>query len=165
MRVGIGYDVHTLVPGRKLILGGVHIPFDRGLSGHSDADVVTHAIMDALLGAAGLHDIGTQFPPGDAKYKNISSLVLLSKVKMLVEARGFKPNNIDAVIAAEQPELAPFIDRMRQRLSQVLNISQEQIMVKATTTDGLGFVGKGEGIAAYAVASLDYKSPANGVRA
>jgi 2-C-methyl-D-erythritol 2,4-cyclodiphosphate synthase len=155
VRIGIGYDVHTLVIGRNLILGGVQVPFDRGLSGHSDADVLTHAIMDALLGAAGIRDIGTQFPPGDPKFKDISSLILLDKVKTLVEAQGFKINNIDAIIAAEQPKVAPFINDMRQRLSQTLGINIEQIMVKATTTDGLGFIGKGQGIAAYAIASLD----------
>jgi 2-C-methyl-D-erythritol 2,4-cyclodiphosphate synthase len=147
--------VHTLVTGRNLILGGVQVPFDRGLSGHSDADVLTHAIMDALLGAAGIRDIGTQFPPGDPKFKDISSLILLDKVKTLVETQGFKINNIDAIIAAEQPKMAPFINDMRQRLSQTLGINIEQIMVKATTTDGLGFIGKGQGIAAYAIASLD----------
>ena len=155
MRIGIGYDVHTLVIGRNLILGGVQVPFGRGLSGHSDADVLTHAIMDALLGAAGLRDIGTQFPPGDPKFKDISSLILLDKVKTLLETQGFKINNIDAIIAAEQPKVAPFINDMRQRLSQTLGINIEQIMVKATTTDGLGFIGKGQGIAAYAIASLD----------
>lgn len=155
MRVGVGYDVHSLVSGRKLVLGGVHIPFDRGLSGHSDADVGTHAIMDALLGAAGLRDIGVQFPPGDPEYKDISSLSLLGKVKLLVEAKGFKINNIDVTIMAERPQLASFIDEMRQKIGQTLGIRQDQVMVKATTTDGLGFVGKGEGIAAYAVVSLE----------
>lgn len=155
MRIGIGYDVHKLALGRNLILGGVPVPFDKGLSGHSDADVLTHAIMDALLGAAGLEDIGTQFPPGDPKFRDISSLILLGKVKMLLETKGFKINNIDAIIVAEQPKVAPFIDNMRQRLGQTLGIAIEQIMVKATTTDGLGFTGKGQGIAAYAIASLD----------
>ncbi|MFC1905665.1 2-C-methyl-D-erythritol 2,4-cyclodiphosphate synthase [Chloroflexota bacterium] len=157
MRIGIGYDVHTLVTGRRLILGGQNIPFDRGLSGHSDADVLTHAVIDALLGAAGLKDIGTQFPSDNPKYKDIPSLFLLNEVKVLVEAKGFKINNIDATIAAEQPKIAPFIDLMRQRLSQTLEIELGQVMVKATTTDGLGFVGKGAGIAAYAIASLDNK--------
>jgi 2-C-methyl-D-erythritol 2,4-cyclodiphosphate synthase len=157
MRFGIGYDVHTLVSGRRLILGGIHIPYKRGLSGHSDADVITHAIMDALLGAAGLRDIGTQFPPGDQKFKNISSLILLGQVKRMVEAKAFKINNVDAIIVAEQPTLAPFIDTMCEKLSQTLDIGREQVTVKATTTDGLGFIGKGEGIAAYAVASLDYR--------
>src|SRR4030043_1535678 len=118
MRAGIGYDAHKLVKGRKLILGGVEIPFDKGLSGHSDADVLTHAIMDALLGAAGLDDIGIQFPPEDPEFKDISSLILLDSVKALVETKGFKINNIDAIIAAEQPKVAPFIKDMRQRLSQ-----------------------------------------------
>jgi 2-C-methyl-D-erythritol 2,4-cyclodiphosphate synthase len=154
MRVGVGYDIHTLVTGRDLILGGIKIPFDKGLSGYSDADVLTHAIMDALLGAAGLKDIGTQFPPGDPKYKDISSLILLSKVKVLVEAKGSKINNIDAIIVAEHPKVAPFIDAIRLRLSQTVGIDLEQIMVKATTTDGLGFIGKGQGIAAYAIVSL-----------
>jgi len=155
MRVGIGYDVHTLAIERKLILGGVQLPFDKGLSGHSDADVLTHAIMDALLGAAALEDIGTQFPPGKPEYKDISSLILLDKVKKLLGSKGLKINNIDAVIVAEQPKIAPFIDDMRRRLSQTLGITIERIMVKATTTDGLGFIGKGQGIAAYAIASLD----------
>jgi 2-C-methyl-D-erythritol 2,4-cyclodiphosphate synthase len=154
MRVGIGYDVHTLISGRNLLLGGVTIPFNMGLSGHSDADVLTHAIMDALLGAAGLKDIGTQFPPGDPDYKDISSLILLAKVKVLVNAKGFKINNIDATIVAEQPRVAPFIDDMRQKLSQTLKIDLEQIMVKASTSEGLGFIGKGQGIAAYAIVSL-----------
>jgi len=155
MRIGIGYDVHKLVAGRNLILGGVPIPFDRGLSGHSDADVLTHAIMDALLGAAGLNDIGFQFPPSDPKFKDISSLILLDKAKNLVASKGFKIDNIDAIIAAEQPKMAPFIEDMRRKLSQTLGINMEQIMVKATTTDGLSFIGQGEGIAAYAIASLD----------
>ncbi len=155
MRIGVGYDVHSLAQGRHLILAGVHIPFDRGLSGHSDADVVTHAIMDALLGAAGLRDIGTQFPPVEQRYKDISSLVLLGDVKLLIESKGFKICNIDATVVAESPKLVSFIEEMRQKISQTLAITREQVMVKATTTDGLGFVGKGEGIAAYAVALLE----------
>jgi 2-C-methyl-D-erythritol 2,4-cyclodiphosphate synthase len=155
MRFGIGYDVHSLVTGRRLILGGIYIPFEKGLSGHSDADVITHAIMDALLGAAGLRDIGIQFPPGNPEFKDISSLILLDKVKKMVETEALKINNIDAVIVAEQPVLAPFIDKMRQKLSHTLGIGTERVMVKATTTDGLGFTGKGEGIAAYAVVSLN----------
>jgi 2-C-methyl-D-erythritol 2,4-cyclodiphosphate synthase len=164
MRFGIGYDVHSLVSGRKLILGGVPIPFNKGLSGHSDADVISHAIMDALLGAAGLRDIGIQFPPNDPKFKDISSLILLSEVKTLVEGKALKINNIDAVIVAEQPVLAPFVDSMREKLSDTLGIGLEQIMVKATTTDGLGFAGKGEGIAAYAVVSLDERNPVRETR-
>ncbi|HEX76721.1 MAG TPA: 2-C-methyl-D-erythritol 2,4-cyclodiphosphate synthase [Dehalococcoidia bacterium] len=155
MRVGIGYDVHPLVSGGDLVLGGMKIPFSKGLSGYSDADVLTHAIIDALLGAAGLKDIGNQFPPEDSRYKDISSLVLLDEVNKLLRAKGFKIKNIDAIIVAQQPELSPFIDDMRDCLSQTLKIALGQVMVKATTTDGLGFVGKGQGIAAYAVALVE----------
>ena len=157
MRAGIGYDVHKLVTGRRLILGGVEIPFDKGLSGHSDADVLTHAIMDALLGAAGLKDIGNQFPSDDRQYKDISSLVLLDEVNKLVWNKGFIVVNIDAVIVAQQPKMLPFIDDMRRLISRRLGINSEQVMVKATTTDGLGFVGSGEGMAAYAVARVEEK--------
>jgi 2-C-methyl-D-erythritol 2,4-cyclodiphosphate synthase len=155
MRVGIGYDVHTLVPGRRLILGGVEIQFDKGLSGYSDADVLTHAIMDALLGAAGLRDIGTQFPSENLKYKDISSLVLLDEVSKLLEKKGFKVGNVDAVIVAEQPKISPFIEDMRGCISRTLGVKPERIMIKATTTDGLGFAGRGEGVAAYAVALVE----------
>jgi 2-C-methyl-D-erythritol 2,4-cyclodiphosphate synthase len=157
MRIGCGYDVHKLVAGRKLVLGGVEIPFAKGLSGHSDADVLTHAVMDALLGAAGLRDIGIQFPPDDPRYKDISSLALLNEVNRLLWEKGFIAVNIDAVIVAEEPKMAPFIDDMRGQISRTLGIYQEQVMVKATTTDGLGFVGRGEGIAAYAVTMIDEK--------
>jgi 2-C-methyl-D-erythritol 2,4-cyclodiphosphate synthase len=157
MRAGIGYDVHKLVTGRRLILGGVEIPFAKGLSGHSDADVLTHAIMDALLGAAGLKDIGNQFPPEAPKYKDISSLVLLDEVKKLLEAKGLAILNIDATVVAQQPQLSPFIEDMRRLISQTLGIDLEQMMVKATTTDGLGFAGRGEGMAAYAVALVEEK--------
>ena len=155
MRVGIGYDVHPLISGGNLVLGGVQVPFDKGLSGHSDADVLTHAIMDALLGAAGLKDIGHQFPSEEPRYKNISSLLLLDEVNSLLKAKGFEVNNIDATIVAEQPKVAPFIDDMRKRLSQTLGIASTQVMIKATTTDGLGFAGSGRGIASYAVASVE----------
>ncbi len=155
MRVGIGYDVHPLISGDDLVLGGMKIPFSKGLSGYSDADVLTHAIIDALLGAAGLKDIGNQFPPEDSRYKDISSLVLLDEVNKLLRAKGFKIKNIDAIIVAQQPALSPFIDDMRDCLSQTLKIALGQVMVKATTTDGLGFVGKGQGIAAYAVALVE----------
>jgi 2-C-methyl-D-erythritol 2,4-cyclodiphosphate synthase len=155
MRVGFGYDVHKLAPGRKLILGGVEIPFDKGLSGHSDADVLTHAIMDALLGAAGLRDIGCQFPPEDPKYKGISSLVLLDEVNKLLWDKGFVVVNIDAVIVAQEPELSTFIEGMRGLLRRTLGLNLEQVMVKATTTDGLGFIGRGEGMAAYAVVLIE----------
>lgn len=155
MRVGIGCDVHPLVQNRKLILGGVEIPFSKGLSGHSDADVLTHAVMDALLGAAGLKDIGSYFPPGEPTYKNISSLSLLTEVRKLLTKTGFKISNIDASIIAQEPRLAPFIDEMRRRLSQTLEINLDQIAIKATTTDGLGFIGRQEGIAASAVAMIE----------
>ena len=157
MRAGIGYDVHKLVTGRRLILGGVEIPFAKGLSGHSDADVLTHAIMDALLGAAGLKDIGNQFPPEAPKYKDISSLVLLDEVKKLLEAKGLAILNIDATVVAQQPQLSPFIEGMRRLISQTLGIDLEPVMVKATTTDGLGFAGRGEGMAASAVALVEEK--------
>ena len=152
MRVGIGYDSHPLVSGRKLVLGGTHIPHDKGLSGWSDADVATHAIIDALCGAADLGDIGTQFPQEEPKYENISSLVLLNKTGELVKAKGFKVANIDVTIIAQRPKLSPFIPEMRKQISQVLGISPTQITVKATTTDGLGFIGREEGIAAQSVA-------------
>jgi 2-C-methyl-D-erythritol 2,4-cyclodiphosphate synthase len=157
MRVGIGYDVHKLVRGRKLILGGVQIDFDKGLQGHSDADVLTHAVMDALLGAAGLRDIGIQFPSYDPKYDGISSLVLLEKVNKLLEHKGLDVLNIDAVIVAQKPELSPFIEDMRANISRRLKIDLDKVMVKATTTDGLGFIGAGEGIAACAVALVEEK--------
>jgi 2-C-methyl-D-erythritol 2,4-cyclodiphosphate synthase len=152
MRVGIGYDSHPLVSGRKLILGGVHIPYDKGLLGNSDADVAIHAIIDALCGAADLGDIGTQFPPEEKEYENISSLVLLNKTAQLVKAKGFKVANIDVSIIAQRPKLSPFIPEMRKQISQVLGISPAQITIKATTTDGLGFIGREEGIAAQSVA-------------
>jgi len=155
VRVGIGYDVHPLVVGRRLVLGGVHIPCDKGLSGHSDADVLTHAIMDALLGASGLKDIGTHFSSEDPRYKDISSLKLLDEVNRLVKAKGFRVGNIDATIVAQQPRLSDFIDGMRKNISRTLGISQERVTVKATTTDGLGFPGRGEGMAAHAVALVE----------
>ena len=155
MRIGIGYDAHPLASGRKLVLGGVEIPSSKGLSGHSDADVLTHAVIDALFGATGLKDIGTHFPSDDNSYKDISSLMLLAKASELIATKGFKIENIDATIVAQQPRLAPFIDDMRARLSHMLDIKLEQVMVKATTTEGMGFAGRGEGIAAYAVALLD----------
>ena len=155
MRVGIGYDVHPLVTGRNLVLGGIQIPYNKGLSGHSDADVLTHAIIDALLGAAGLKDIGNQFPPEDPKYKGISSLVLLEEVNKMIRSKGFKILNIDVTIIAEKPKVAPFIDDMRNKLCQTLKISLEQIMVKATTTDSVGSIGKGQGIASLASVSIE----------
>ena len=155
MRVGIGYDVHSLTPGRRLVLGGIDIPFDKGLSGWSDADALTHAIIDALLGAASLGDIGSHFPAGDPKYKGISSLVLLKIVKDELAENGWQIVNIDATILAESPRLIDFINQMRQQLSQMLGINISQVGVKASTSDQLGFIGRGEGIAAYAVASIE----------
>ena len=157
MRVGIGYDVHPLSRGHNLVLGGVEIPFEKGLEGYSDADVVVHAIMDALLGAAGFKDIGTQFPSGEPEYKNISSLVLLDRVNSLLEQHGFEINNIDATVVAQQPKIAPFIDTMRENIGNVLALQVNRVMIKATTTDGIGSIGKGEGIAAYAIVSLNDK--------
>ena len=157
LRIGIGYDVHSLAPGRRLVLGGIDIPFDKGLSGWSDADVLTHAIMDALLGAAALGDIGSHFTPGDPQYKDISSLVLLEKVRDELAEKGWQVNNVDATVVAERPRLRDYIDRMRQQLSQTLGINISRVSVKASTSDQLGFVGRGEGIAAYAVATLKEK--------
>jgi 2-C-methyl-D-erythritol 2,4-cyclodiphosphate synthase len=155
VRIGIGYDAHPLVKGRKLVLGGVEIPFSKGLEGWSDADVLTHAIMDALLGAAALGDIGQHFPSGEAEYKGISSLVLLDKVVEKLEERGYRVGNIDATVAAEKPRLSEYIDDMRQTLSQVLGVNIGKVSVKASTSNGLGFIGRGEGIAAYAIAMIE----------
>jgi len=155
IRVGIGYDVHPLAKGRKLILGGVEIPFDRGLGGWSDADALTHAIIDALLGAAALGDIGCHFPSGKPEYKNISSLKLLKATRDKLVSSGFKIVNVDATIIAEKPKLGDFIDQMRLNLSQTLAIRLEQVSVKASTANGLGAVGRGEGIAACAVAMVE----------
>ena len=155
IRVGIGFDVHPLTPGHRLVLGGVDIPFDKGLSGWSDADVLTHAIIDALLGAAALGDIGSHFPPGEPEYKDISSLVLLKRVRDKLKENGWLIGNVDATIVAEQPKLRDFIDRMREQLSQTLGIPLGQLSVKASTSAQLGFTGRGEGMAAWAVASLE----------
>jgi len=155
MRVGIGYDVHPLTPGRGLVLGGIDIPFEKGLSGWSDADVLTHAIIDALLGAAAMGDIGSHFPPGETQYKDISSLVLLERVRNKLAENGWQVVNVDATVLAEKPKLRDFIDRMRQQLSQTLGISTHQVSVKAGTSNQTGFVGRGEGIAAHAVAMLE----------
>lgn len=155
MRIGIGYDVHRLVSGRDLILGGVVIPFEMGLAGHSDADVLIHAIMDALLGAAGLGDIGRHFPDTDQQYQGISSMRLLARVMVLLKEAGFSVHNIDSVIVAQRPKLAPFIDDMRENLAGAMGVSILKVNVKATTTEGLGFTGTGEGMASYAVATLE----------
>ena len=152
MRVGIGYDSHALVLGRKLILGGVDIPYNMGLLGWSDADVVIHAIIDALCGAADLGDIGTLFPPEEPEYQNISSLVLLTETGKLARAKGFTVVNIDATIMAQYPKLSRFIPEMKKRISQAFGIESSQVTIKATTTNGLGFIGRGEVIAAQSVA-------------
>lgn len=152
MRVGFGYDVHKLVEGRKLILGGVEIPFEKGLSGHSDADVLLHAIMDALLGAAALGDIGEHFPDTDHHYKGVSSLKLLSQVKDLLHAKNYALSNIDSTIVVETPKLKTYISAMRENISKTLEIALDQISVKATTSEGMGFIGRGDGVAAQAVA-------------
>jgi 2-C-methyl-D-erythritol 2,4-cyclodiphosphate synthase len=155
MRVGIGYDVHAFTTGRRLVLGGVDIPFNRGLDGWSDADVLTHAIMDALLGAAALGDIGSHFPPGEPKYHNVSSLELLERVRDKLEESGWRVGNIDATVVAERPRLIDYIDSMREHLSRVLGIEVGCVSIKASTSEGLGFIGRGEGIAAVAVALLE----------
>jgi 2-C-methyl-D-erythritol 2,4-cyclodiphosphate synthase len=157
LRIGIGYDVHRLVPGKKLVLGGVEIPFSKGLEGWSDADVLTHALMDALLGAAALGDIGQHFPPGEAEFKEVSSLFLLYKVVEKLEERGYRVGNIDVTVVAEKPRLREYIDDMRHNLSHVLGIADDRVSIKASTNNGLGFIGAGEGIAAYAVAVIEEK--------
>ncbi|MEA3441987.1 MAG: 2-C-methyl-D-erythritol 2,4-cyclodiphosphate synthase [Chloroflexota bacterium] len=154
MRVGIGYDSHPLVPGRKLILGGVEIPYARGLLGWSDADAAIHAIIDALCGAADLGDIGSLFPPEEPKYKNVSSLVLLTETGKLVKAKGFNIANIDVTIMAEHPKLLFFIPEMKKHISQALDIESTQVTVKATTSNGLGFIGREDGISAQSVSLL-----------
>ena len=154
-KIGIGYDVHPLTPKRRLVLGGVDIPFDKGLSGWSDADVLTHAVIDALLGAAALGDIGNHFPPGEPQYKDISSLVLLERTRDELAKNGWQVSNIDATIVAEQPKLKDFIYVIRQKLSKTLGINISQVSIKASTSAGLGFVGRGEGIAAHAIAMLE----------
>ena len=153
-RVGIGYDIHRLVKGRKLILGGVEIPYAMGLEGHSDADVLLHAICDAILGALGKGDIGEHFPNTDQRYKNISSLKLVKKVNDLVLNEGYKVNNVDAVILAQEPRLKSFKSKMVSRIAAELEIAASSVNVKATTTEGMGSVGRKEGIAAYAVVLL-----------
>ncbi len=153
-RIGHGYDVHRLVEERKLILGGVEIPYERGLLGHSDADVLTHAVMDALLGAASLGDIGRHFPDTDAAYSGADSLVLAARVRSLLDARGYRVNNIDATVIAQRPKLAPYIDTMRDNLARVFGVDADAVNVKATTEEKLGFTGAGEGIAAHAVATV-----------
>ena len=157
MRIGHGYDVHRLVEGRKLILGGVDIPYEKGLLGHSDADVLTHAVMDALLGAAALGDIGRHFPDTDPAYAGADSLKLLDHVVELLEEKGYQVGNVDATILAQKPKLAPYIEKMRDNLAARMKVEPGQVNVKATTEEKLGFTGAEEGIAAHAVALLSLK--------
>ena len=154
IRIGNGYDVHKLVEDRKLILGGVDIPHNKGLLGHSDADVLTHAIMDAILGALALGDIGKHFPDSSAEFKDISSLVLLTRVSEIMNAKGYRISNVDATVIAQAPKLAPYIDQMRSNIAKTLNCDIDDINVKATTEEHLGFTGEGLGIAAHAVCLL-----------
>jgi len=154
MRVGIGYDAHRLVVNRKLVLGGVEIPFFKGLTGHSDADVLCHALADALLGAAGLGDIGKLFPDSDARFKDISSLVLLKHVGELIRQQTMEIVNVDTTVVLQQPKIAPYIKRMRENIAQALAIPIDQVSVKATTNDELGSIGMGDGAVAHAIASL-----------
>ena len=155
MRLGHGYDVHRLVEGRKLILGGVEIPFEKGLDGHSDADVLVHAVMDALLGAAALGDIGKLFPDSDERYLGADSIGLLKTVRTVLEEDGWKLSNLDATVIAQRPKLAPYIDTMRKRIADALETDAENVSVKATTEERLGFTGSGEGIAAHAVCLIE----------
>ena len=150
-RVGIGFDAHKFSQGHKLIIGGVEIPFELGLEGHSDADVLTHAICDALLGAIGERDIGSHFPDTDSRYKGISSLVLLREVLTLSNSKGFRVENIDTVLICEKPKISEYVSQIKKKLASVFGLSEESLGIKATTTDGMGFTGRGEGIAAYAV--------------
>lgn len=154
MRIGQGYDVHKLTEGRKLILGGVTVPYDRGLLGHSDADVLVHAVMDALLGAAALGDIGQHFPDTDPEYKGVSSIELLEKVGKLLEEKGYVIENIDATIIAQQPKLADYRPQMAENIASALGIDRDRVSVKATTEEGLGFTGSGEGISSQAITLL-----------
>ena len=154
-RVGIGFDAHPLSEDRPLVLGGIRVPFHKGLAGHSDGDVLTHALMDALLGAAGLGDKGVHFPSNDPRYKDISSLLLLSRVAELIRKERWRVSNVDATMLAQSPVLSPFIKDMRNKIAAALSIPQSNVSIKATTTDHLGFVGREEGMAAYAVALLE----------
>lgn len=154
MRVGIGYDVHKLVENRKLIIGGVDIPNNKGLLGHSDADVLLHAIMDSILGALALGDIGKHFPDNDEKYKGADSIKLLEYVYNLIHNKGYKVNNIDCTIIAQKPKMAPYIHQMRENIANTLNIKIDDVNVKATTEEGLGFTGREEGISAQAICSI-----------
>lgn len=155
-RVGLGYDIHPLVEGRRLILGGIDIPFERGLAGHSDADVLIHSLCDAVLGAAALGDLGRHFPDSDPRYKDVSSCELLRIVVGMLSGRGFRIENVDVTIVAERPRLSPFIEAMRNRLAEILNIAPDQVSIKAKTHEGLDAIGRGEAIAAYAICLVEY---------
>ncbi len=155
MRIGHGYDSHRFAEGRRLILGGVEIPHERGLDGHSDADAVAHAVTDALLGAAGLGDIGRHFPPSDAQWKDADSLQLLSRVVRLLEGRNYQVVNVDVTVVCEAPKIGPHAEAMQQRLAGVLGIAPDHISIKGKSNEGLGWIGRGEGIAAFAVALID----------
>lgn len=155
MRIGHGYDVHRLVPDRKLILGGVEIPYELGLLGHSDADVLLHAVIDSLLGAAALGDIGKLFPDSDMKYKDISSIILLEQAMERIRQKGFKVGNVDVTVIAQRPKLLPYIPQMRENLAQALLLPPDRVNIKATTEEGLGFTGNGEGISCHAVSLLE----------
>ena len=154
-RNGIGYDAHRLVPERKLTLGGVHVPYNYGLKGHSDGDVLIHAVIDSILGAASLGDIGTHFPSSDPELRGVSSISLLRRTKKMVAVEGWEVVFLDATILAEKPRLSPYFDRMKSRISKVLNLGSSDINVKSTTTDGLGFIGEEEGIASMAICTLE----------
>ncbi len=155
MRIGFGYDVHRLVEGRPLILGGIHVPYEKGLLGHSDADVLIHAICDALLGALALGDIGLHFPDTDAQWQGVDSTLLLREVGRMLVGKGYAVANIDSTVAMQRPKLRPYIDRIRGRIAGVLDISVDRVSVKATTTEQLGFVGAGEGVSAYATCLVE----------
>lgn len=154
MRIGFGYDIHRFAEGRKLILGGVEVPYERGLLGHSDADVLLHSICDALLGAAGLNDIGHYFPNTDSKWKDASSLILLKESARLLKKKKFKIVNIDSTILLEEPKISPFIQEMKKNISSVLKIKSSQVSIKSTTSEGLGFIGSKQGCASYSICSL-----------
>ena len=155
MRIGIGYDVHRLVEGRKLVLGGTEIPFAKGLLGHSDADVLIHAVCDALLGAAGSGDIGEHFPDTDPQFEGISSMALLQSVNKIIQAKGFSVINVDTTILAEMPKLKPYLESMQKNIAGALGVTQPSVNIKTTTTEGLGIIGRGEGMAALSVALID----------
>lgn len=157
MKIGIGYDIHRLREGRKLILGGTEIPYIKGLEGYSDADVLLHAISDAILGAAGLYDIGRHFPNTDPKYKGISSLSLLAEVYKKISENGYSIINVDSVLIAEEPKISPFVDKMRENIASVLNIDKNSVSIKATTNEGVGAIGQGEAMASYSVVLLEKK--------